>query len=61
MATHILGGERLYTVANLPTNAKPGDRAFVTDALTPAFNAAVAGGGAVFVPVFFNNTAWVVG
>jgi hypothetical protein len=65
MATNILGGEKRYTVAALQaiptTNLQPGDRAFVTDATTPAFGAVLTGGGAVVVPVFFNGTAWVVG
>jgi hypothetical protein len=67
MAANILGGEKTYTVAGLPVSNPPaftvklGDRAFVTDATTPAFNAAAVGGGAVFVPVFWNGTAWVVG
>lgn len=48
------------TVANLP-GGTVGDTAFVTDALGPAFGAAVVGGGAVRVPVFRNATVWVVG
>jgi hypothetical protein len=32
----------------------------VTDALTPAWNATVAGGGAVSVPVYCNGAAWTV-
>jgi hypothetical protein len=49
-----------YTVATLPTGVT-GYRAYVTNALTPAFNATVVGGGAVTVPVFYNGANWVVG
>ena len=47
-----------YTVATLPAGVQ-GDTAFVTDALAPTFLAAVAGGGAVVAPVFYNGTTWV--
>lgn len=50
-----------YTVATLPTPPVQGRRAWVTDALAPAFGAAVVGGGAVVIPVFDNGTAWIVG
>lgn len=49
-----------YTVATLPKGSK-GLRAFVTDAAGPTFLTAPTGGGAVFAPVLFNGTAWVVG
>lgn len=49
-----------YTFATLPAGTA-GARAFVSDALAPAFGVAVAGGGAVFVPVFHNGVAWIVG
>lgn len=49
-----------YTVAALPVGTV-GQRAYVTDALTPTYGATVAGGGAVVIPVFFNGTAWIVG
>jgi hypothetical protein len=49
-----------YTVATLPAGAA-GDTAYVTDALAPAFGAAVAGGGAVTIPVFYDGAAWIVG
>ena len=49
-----------YTVATLPTGTV-GDRAYVTDALTPAFLVLVTGGGAVTTPVFHNGTNWVCG
>lgn len=50
-----------YTVATLPTcNAgTQGAKAYVTDALGPAFLVAVVGGGAVVSPTFCNGTAWV--
>lgn len=47
-----------FTVATLPAGTI-GDRAYVTDALTPTYNAAAVGGGAVKVPVFHNGTTWV--
>jgi hypothetical protein len=49
-----------YTVAGLPAGAQ-GDRAMVTNALGPAFGAAVVGGGAVVVPVYHDGTNWKVG
>ncbi len=48
-----------YTVATLPASPTAGDRAYVTDALTPTYAAIVAGGGAVVVPVFYNGTNWI--
>jgi hypothetical protein len=48
-----------FTVAGLPAGTQ-GDTAFVTDALAPAFGVAVAGGGAVVCPVFFDGAAWIV-
>lgn len=50
-----------YTVATLPAAGTAGRRAHVTDALAPAFLAAVVGGGAVTCPVFDDGSAWVVG
>lgn len=47
-----------YTVATLPAGTE-GDTAYVTDALAPAFLAAVVGGGAVKTPVFYNGSAWI--
>jgi len=49
-----------YTVATLPTcNAgAEGNVAYVTDATTPTYNAALVGGGAVKVPVFCDGSAW---
>ena len=50
-------------VASLPAaaTAGAGARMFVTDALTPVFGSAVAGGGAVTVPVYSTGSAWNVG
>ena len=48
------------TVAGLPTGTL-GVRAFVSDALAPVSLSAVAGGGAVKVPVYHNGTTWIVG
>ena len=50
-----------YTVATLPTAGVAGRCAYVTNALAPTFGAAVAGGGAVVIPVFDNGAAWIVG
>ena len=50
-----------YTVATLPVAGTQGRRAWVTDALVPAFGAAVVGGGAVVIPVFDTGAAWIVG
>jgi hypothetical protein len=55
------GAGAAYTVATLPTAGTQGRRAWVTDALAPAFGAAPVGGGAVVIPVFDNGTAWIVG
>jgi len=50
-------------VASLPSAATAGvgARSFVNDALTPVFGSAVAGGGAVTVPVYSTGSAWNVG
>ena len=50
-----------YTVATLPVAGTQGRRAWVTDALAPAFGAVVVGAGAIVIPVFDNGAAWVVG
>lgn len=52
-----------YTVTTLPSAATSGKgaRAFVTDALAPAFGATVVTGGAVAVPVYSDGTNWKVG
>jgi len=52
-----------YTVGTLPSASTVGvgARAFVTDATLPVFGAAVAGGGAVPVPVYSTGSAWNVG
>lgn len=52
----------VFTVATLPgAGGRAGSSAFVTDALAPAFGAAVAGGGAVFTPVYCDGVNWLVG
>ena len=52
-----------YTVATLPSavTSGKGARAFVTDALGPAFGTTVVTGGAVAVPVYSDGTNWKVG
>ena len=47
-----------YTVATLPAGVI-GMMTYVTDALAPAYGVAVAGSGAVTIPVFFNGTDWI--
>lgn len=47
-----------YTVATLPAGTI-GMRAYVTNALAPAWGAALVGGGAVKVPAFYNGTTWI--
>jgi lysophospholipase L1-like esterase len=48
-----------YTVATLPTGSI-GMTAYVTNALSPVSLAAVVGGGAVVVRVFYNGVTWIV-
>jgi hypothetical protein len=50
-------------VGSLPVaaTAGAGARAFVNDASAPVFGTAVAGGGAVLVPVYCTGSAWNVG
>jgi hypothetical protein len=50
-----------FLVAALPAAPAQGTRAYATNALAPAFGAIVAGGGAVYIPVFFNGANWIVG
>ena len=52
-----------YTVATLPSavTSGAGARTFVTNALAPVFGSTVAGGGAVFTPVYSDGTNWKVG
>lgn len=49
---------RQYTVATLPTVGTAGRLAAVTDANAPTYNATVAGGGAVNIPVYDNGANW---
>lgn len=49
------------TYATLPASPTAGQRAFITDANTTTFNAAVSsGGGSTKVSVLYNGSAWVV-
>jgi hypothetical protein len=50
----------VYTVATLPAGVVSA-RAYVSNALAPAFGAAVVGGGAVGVPVYYDGISWKVG
>lgn len=53
---------RVLTVGTLPAAAgRGGARAQVNDALAPAFNAVVAAGGAITVPVNSDGANWVCG
>lgn len=45
----------------VPATAGAGARAFVTDATSAVFGAAVVGSGANAVPVWTNGTGWFVG
>jgi hypothetical protein len=53
----------VYTVATLPSAVTSGvsARAFVSDALAPAFASTVVAGGATKVPVYSDGTNWKVG
>jgi hypothetical protein len=59
----VISPTTVYTVATLPSAATSGSgaRAFVSNALAPAFGATVVGGGAVAVPVYSDGTNWKVG
>lgn len=61
--TEIIPATTNYLVSALPSASVSGSgaRAFVSDALTPAFGATVVGGGAVKVPVYSDGTNWKVG
>ena len=50
----------VYTVATLPAGVISA-RAYVSNALAPTFGAAVVGGGAVGVPVYYDGVSWKVG
>lgn len=50
-------GDAPYTVATLPANPVNQQREWVSDGLAPVFAAAVAGGGAVLTPVYWDNGA----
>lgn len=52
---------RAFTVATLPAAGTAGRTFLVTDALAPAYNAAVVGGGTVKIPVFDTGAAWNCG
>jgi hypothetical protein len=47
-----------YTIATLPAGVI-GMTAYVTNAVSCAFNTIVAGGGSLFCPVIYNGSAWV--
>jgi Pectate lyase superfamily protein len=47
----------VYTVATLPT-AVAGTLVYVSDALTPIYNATVTGGGAEGITVVYNGSTW---
>lgn len=50
-----------YTVATLPSPTVVNQRAFVSDALAPAFIATVIAGGSIRVPVYSDGISWKVG
>lgn len=49
------------TVAGLPTSPTQGMRRMVTDANSTTFHAAVVGGGANVVPVYYDGSGWKIG
>lgn len=52
----------VYTVATLPVaSTVPYGKAFVSDALAPAFGVVVSGSGAAKTPVWSDGTNWIVG
>jgi hypothetical protein len=50
-----------YTVATLPAAPGAGATAIVTDSSGTTFAAALIGGGANTVPVYYNGTSWRIG
>jgi hypothetical protein len=55
------GRRSAVTVAKLPAEPAVGEQWIVTDATAATFGAAVVGGGANVVPVWWNGTAWRTG
>ena len=49
-----------YHVSTLPAGFT-GQRAYVTDAVSPTFLGNLTGGGSTVTPVFYNGTKWVAG
>ena len=50
---------RAVTFATLPASPTQGDECYITDALAPAWNTALAGGGAVLCGARYNGSTWV--
>jgi chaperonin cofactor prefoldin len=50
----------VFTVSALPAPSA-GRKTNVSDAAAPTFGVAVAGGGAIFTPVYSDGTTWFVG
>lgn len=48
-----------YTVATLPSTPSRGDKAFITDAISPTYLGVAVGGGSIFCEVMYNGTDWV--
>ena len=59
----VRGNPVAVAIASLPASPYDGQRACVTDALSPTWGSAVASGGARHVPVYYDgaNAAWYVG
>lgn len=55
--TSTAGGS--FTVSTLPSGAKRGTTAYVTDATSCSKNGSLTGGGSAFCMVIFNGTSWV--
>lgn len=48
-----------YSFATLPAAPLAGQKAYIIDALAPAYLAPAVGGGLIFCPVFYNGINWV--
>lgn len=48
-----------YLTTDLPSTAVIGQKAYVTDADTPAYLQIVVGGGSDFCPVIYDGTNWL--
>lgn len=49
---------KAFTVSTLPSGVE-GDKAYVTDAVSPTYLGPLTGGGSIKCPVFYNGVSWV--